>query len=137
LERAADKYVIFALDDYLVSGYIDMSEYLRAEKWMSVQDLACIKLCYATIEENLEYPVTTQYSLWNRECLMALLKRVLTPWEFEVKGRELIKEQKKQCGHVACIPYFANSSLSSRWTGVRLDGLKQEDIQTLISNGYI
>ena len=34
--------------------------------------------------------------------------------------------------HYPCLPYYTNSSISSRWEGIRYNGLKQEDINMII-----
>jgi hypothetical protein len=97
-------------------------------------DVVCAKLCECTEQENLEYPVTTQYCIWDREYLMWLLEQVNTPWEFEIHGSRIFN---KKMIHRPCLKYFTNSSISSRWEGVRLDGLSEEDKNFITTNGYI
>lgn len=133
LQYFTDEEIIFALDDYLVSEPIDMVKYLHARVDIG-GDAVCVKLCHATPEENLEYPITTQYCLWNREYLISLLMRYSTPWRFEIEGS---KEFDKHCLHRPCIKYYTNSCLSSRWEGVRLEGLKEEDLNYIKKNGLI
>lgn len=103
--------------------------------WPDKTDLAdpfvLAKLCLCTEQENEEYPVTTQYTLWNREYLISLLEQITTPWDFEIKGSLLFKEQGKKMLHVPVAHYFTNSSLSSRWEGIRLDGLSEEDVKII------
>lgn len=127
-----DEYIIFALDDYLVAGF-DEELYRSALKELG-GDVVCIKLCPSTEQEHLEYPVTTQYSIWNREYLISLLNipPIDTPWEFEIEGSR--HYFKKTCLHRPCIDYFANSSISGRWGGIKLDGLNKEDSDYIISN---
>jgi hypothetical protein len=130
-----DEHIIFALDDYLVAGF-DAEAYEAALKEMG-GDVVCIKLCHSTLEEHLEYPVTTQYSIWNREYFISMLEiaPIETPWEYEIEcSRHYFK---KICLHRPCIDYFANSSISARWEGVRLDGLNSEDIKYIKENGLI
>lgn len=135
----ADNRVIFALDDYLLADHINMATYRRAE-WMSLEDedFACCKLCKCTAQEQEEYPVTTQYSIWNKEILMSLLNKVNTPWEFEMQGSQILKSWPtlKALLH-PCLDYFTNSSISARWSGINLEGLKSEDIKILTTRGYI
>lgn len=131
LRYLTDEYIIFALDDYLVCGPIEKDIFQHAQVDIG-GDAMCVKLCNATKEENLEYPVTTQYTLWNREYLIGLLLKTYTPWRFEIEGSKMFD---KTCLHRPCIPYFTNSCLSSRWEGVRLEGLNQQDefyVKTLI-----
>lgn len=133
LEYLTDENVIFALDDYLLADYIDWSKYGPAEVEIG-GDCVCIKLCHSTSEEHLEYPVTTQYCIWNREYLIWLLNQVQTPWQFEIEGSKIFN---KVCLHRPCLKYFTNSSLSGRWEGVNLSGLKEEDINYMKENGLL
>ena len=125
LDQLEDDWVIFTLDDYLLSGRLDYYRFKKALK----EKVVATKLCYATDEENESYPVTTQYTLWDRRYLIRLLGQVNTPWEFELKGSEIFKQTGQVAKFVNVIPYYTNSSLSSKWKGVRLDGLSEEDIK--------
>lgn len=122
LKLLDDKYIIFALDDYLLSAPIEQTEF-------DMGDAVLAKLCKSTPQENEEYPVTTQYTVWDREYLISLLKQVSTPWEFEIKGSQLFKESGKKALFLPVLDYYTNSSLSNRWEGVRLEGLNEEDIK--------
>ncbi len=129
LKYLPDETVIFALDDYLVSGEIDMDNFKKALR--EIEDspnIACSKLCYCRDDENEEYPITTQYTLWRKEALIELLEKTYDPWRFEVNGS---RDFQGIMIHRPCIPYFTNSSISARWEGVRLDGLTIEDQQYL------
>lgn len=125
LSYLQDEKVVFALDDYLVADIMDGMEFYKAIYAVS-GDTVCAKLCHCSAEENEEYPVTTQYTIWNREYLIWLLSQVNTPWEFEVKGSRLFD---KKFSYNPCLKYFTNSSVSSRWKGIRLDGLCEEDVE--------
>ena len=141
LEYLTDDEVVFALDDYLVAEGIDMIRFCAAQQLLK-GDVVCVKLCESTEQEHLEYPVTTQYCIWNKQYLIWLLKKINTPWEFEINGSRIFNtveffETKVRSTNFPCLKYFTNSSISSRWEGVRLDGLKQEDIDYIIENKLI
>ena len=121
-----DEKIIFALDDYLISGPLDREIYNDLLNRMTF----CAKLCHAREDENQEYPITTQYCIWNRKALIDLLSKVNTPWEFEG-----LKVDGVIFGNA--LPYYTNSCLSNRWEGVRLDGLNDEDINYLKQNNYV
>lgn len=132
LASIPDEVIIFALDDYLIADYVDWKNYQTALAELDSVD--CIKLCNATAEENNEYPVTTQYTLWKKSVLIDLLHYVYTPWQFEINGSQLFTKSLKKMLHRPCIDYFTNSSISSRWQRVKYDGLKQEDIDVITGN---
>lgn len=127
LSKINDEYIIFALDDYLVANYMDMGKFLS----IKMNGAVCAKLCYANAEENESYPVTTQYTLWDRRYLIELLGKIQTPWEFEMQGSEIFKKTKQRALFVPCLKYFTNSSLSARWEGAKLDGLSEEDVKII------
>lgn len=128
-----DENIIFSLDDYLISAPIDMDRFNAALAKMG-GDVVLIKLCESTPEEHEEYPVTTQYCIWNREYLMSILSRTNSPWNFERTGSIEFRKD----GHITlletCIHYHCNSSLSGRWEGIRLDGLNDEDRNYIIEH---
>jgi len=133
LSCLTDEYLIFALDDYLLADY--PNERKLNDAMMEIGgNVVCIKLCNSTPEEHEEYPVTTQYTLWNREYLIELLGKVNTPWEFEIQGSRIFESDGKICLHRPCIDYFTNSSISSKWEGIRLDGLNEEDVKYIKEN---
>jgi len=86
-----DENIIFSLDDYLISGPIDMEIYKKALAEMG-GDVVCAKLCQCTPEEHTEYPVTTQYTIWNTKYLVSLLQKINDPWEFEIIGSKLFNK---------------------------------------------
>lgn len=133
LSTIDDENIIFTLDDYLISDYIDRGSLESALSEIG-GDVVCVKLCHSTPEEHAEYPVTTQYTIWNREYLISLLKKVNTPWEFEIHGSRMFD---KKVLHRPCIKYFTNSSISGRWEGINLSGLKQEDITYMQEHGLL
>src|SRR5215831_16325212 len=115
-KEITDKFVIFSLDDYLINAPIDMAVFYDALQAMQTDDsIAVTKLCECTPEEHDEYPVTTQYSIWNREYLIWILERTNSPWNFERRGSQIHSESSKKSELKTCIHYYCNSSLSGRW----------------------
>ena len=140
LTNFTDKFIILALDDYLISAPINKEVYEKALKQIKEnKDVACVKLCANTWEEHLGYPVTTQYTIWDREFLVELLSKTTSPWHFEITGSEIFRKSGKHslCGSTAAIEYNTSSCLSFRWIGIDLKGLKEEDIKHLKENNYV
>jgi len=133
LSTISDVNIIFALDDYLISDFPNQSKFIEAWKGCFGKTV-CVKLCESTPEEHQEYPVTTQYCIWDRDYLIWLLLQVNTPWEFEVQGSKIFN---KVCAHVPCFYYNTHSCLSSRWEGIKLDGLKPKDIEDMNQLGIL
>lgn len=132
-----DKHIVFSLDDYLISGEIDEAVFSAAISSFGDDNVVSVKLCQSTAKEHEEYPVTTQYTIWDREYLISLLAITTNPWDFEIRGSKFSKSLGGEILHKPCIPYFTNSSLSSRWEGVRTDGLKEEDLKYLKDHALI
>ena len=117
LRTLDDKYIIFGLDDYLLSKLIDMKLYNSIDLVL----VDCVKLCS---ESNLakHYSCTTQYTIWKRELLIEILEKVCTPWQFEFYGSQILNGMFKTIIHIPCMTYPSSSCLSTKWKGVRLDG---------------
>lgn len=136
LKYFQEEHIAFALDDYLISGDVDASRFSAAVDALSGINVVAVKLCYSSAAEHEEYPVTTQYCLWDRKCLIELLDKVKTPWEFELAGSARHKRTQAEIMHKPCIPYNTSSALSGRWEGAKLDGLNQQDqfyVKTLLN----
>lgn len=116
LEKLDDERIIFTLDDYLVRG-LDKVSFERA---LTLKP--CVKLCYCTEDEHKEYPVTTQYTIWDRKELIELLKKTTNPWDFEINGSKLFKDSVV----CSCIDYDTRSALSKQWKGVRMEGSEND-----------
>lgn len=134
-----DDLVIFALDDYLLSGPIDNKMYHQALKEFGDRNVVSVKLCESTMHEHFEYPVTTQYMLWNRIFLINLLDKTKDPWHFEMTGSSLFRE----IGRDSILPfspvlkYDVHSCLSVRWAGINFNGVKKEDLDYIKNNKLI
>jgi len=142
LRRIPDKYVVFALDDYLLAGELDREKF---DLLMANMDdyVVCGRLCdssnytdFVTDGELIrvgldDYTATTQYCIWERESLINVLEQVRTPWEFELEGSAFMN--RISYGVIGTRPpalrYNTNSSLSERWEGIDLKGLSEEDVK--------
>ena len=136
LAQLDDKFIIFALDDYLISGSIREDIYKLALNQFERKDAVAVKLFRCSIEEHIGYPVTTQYTIWNREFLINLLSKTTDPWDFEINGSKIFREMDVVSfrDDEVALEYNTSSCLSSRWSGIRWDGLSQKDIEHIKAN---
>lgn len=128
LRTLDDEYVIFALDDYLLCQPMQMERYSEAvDKF--VENVVCVKLHRSTNQEHNEYPVTTQYTIWDRTFLISLLDQTTDPWNFEIKGSKILQASKMISvpADIPALEYFTSSCLSRRWEGIRWNGVNEED----------
>lgn len=139
LKNIEDEFVIFALDDYLLTEPINMQVYEYAmEQLKTVPGVVAAKLFECTPEEHADYPVTTQYTIWKRERLIELMNKTEDPWHFEITGSNIFREMGWKSIHLyPALKYNTSSALSGRWSGIRWDGVKEEDINFIKNNNLI
>jgi hypothetical protein len=115
LKSIDDKYVILALDDFLICSYVDYDYIYKSIKYfLDNYEFLCLKLNttpilsrpndvlnlnsldnFFLLKDNAQYRINTQYCLWNRKKLINLIDRYegmfsffkpkLDPWNFELK----------------------------------------------------
>lgn len=122
LETLDDKEIVFALDDYLISQPMSKNNIDELP-----EGVVNAKLCECLESENKEYPVTTQFTLWNREYLISLLAQTTSPWDFEINGSRIFQDTDQKMVHWPILKYNTSSALSARWPGIDLKGLNVED----------
>jgi len=129
LETLEDEGVIFGLDDYLISEPICSG--LAFNK-----DWNCHKLCACPDDGwQTEWTCTTQWSVWERDVLIDILRKTSTPWDFEINGTKLFNDRGYNCYGFKdpAIQYADESSLSNRHPGkINVRGLCDEDIQEVL-----
>lgn len=113
LKKLDDEYVIFALDDYLITNKIDR------ELYNAIELTDCVKLCSTSDINDKEYSCTTQYTIWKKDLLIDILEKVETPWEFEIEGSKYLNTLNKNITLVPVMTYPDYSALSSKWKGIR------------------
>lgn len=150
-----DEFVIFGLDDYLLSGnfYEDVFADLLA-RMVKDPSIVCGRLCQSfdyrpaevevadgivNVKAWAAYNVTAQYCLWRRSYLVDLLRRVSSAWDFEINGSAILSASgKRTIGTVTPImTYPDESSISSKWKGVRVRGNRPEDVEELVKIGAL
>lgn len=156
LESLTDKFVIFALDDYLMSGEVNMAIYHHILNHMENRMVICGRLCQSamypveyrkklckevfSLKHKVEYSATTQYCIWRRKELVELLRATSDPWDFEINGSSILNHSKYKVigSDGAAFKYPESSCLSKRWGDkIKVFENKVNDIKWLISSGLI
>ena len=148
LKKIDDRYIIFGLDDYFLSNYVDLCKYNEVMKSFIDTNFDLLRLD-ASIDKTLDgkfnainagYIVTTQLSVWKVSALIKVLSFLSTPWEFEDIGTKIFKYLGfKAVVHAEFrVEYPVNSSMSARHPGkVSVVGNGKNDVEGLISDGLL
>jgi hypothetical protein len=157
LAKLEDEFIIFGLDDYLISAPLNIINYcLMLDLIEESKRIVCARLCISNfykvneysqydddviiLTELAQYSATTQYCIWRRDFLIELLSKVNTPWEFEIEGSKYLNQSGKKVIGLGVNPpmvYPDCSALSSKWQGVRLCDNPKEDVEELVGAGLL
>jgi len=94
----------------------------------------------------VNYQLVLQPCLWNRKYLLAMFETPNTPWTFELYQSNVANmndgyfniSTSKDNSYKKCIMcYSTQSSLSSKWNGISVLGLKHEYVVELIQQGLL
>jgi len=94
----------------------------------------------------VNYQLVLQPCLWNIKYLLTMLEPPNTPWSFELQQSILANmddgyfniSTSKDNSYKRCIMcYSTQSSLSSKWNGISILGLKHEYVVELIQQGLL
>lgn len=112
LKKIKTKYILFTLEDYYFTTHVDkyIQESLRILKLKDFDKVALVsnshfggyKLGYTDIPNfyqmlpNCNNLATLQLGLWKKESFEKVLNPTYSPWDFEIKGKEVLVDGK--CG---------------------------------------
>jgi len=148
LKNISDEYVLFGLDDYLLSDSVNLREFEKVFRDFKASDCEMLRLDQL-LEKDLEnysaefmykkhgYFVTTQLSIWRTASLIRILSCIRTPWEFEDFGSRLFCHFKfRSLAHKKFyFKYPCNSSMSGRHPEkISVAGNSRFDIEGLIGD---
>jgi len=96
-------------------------------------------------KKNVNYQLVLQPGIWNRNYLCKMFKTPLSPWQFELDQSIFanndteyfnISSSNFPCENHKCImPYSTHSSLSSKWSGISVIGLRPKYVDEMIKLG--
>lgn len=111
LESIDTKYIIFILEDIFLLDYVKQEKIDQCINWMDENDDIAVCRLHGSDDNRLKktelygdfyiagpdvgFRLDAQVALWNRETLMSFIDLKETPWEFERKGTERIKDTDK------------------------------------------
>lgn len=104
LTQIKEEYIIFSLEDFFLLGHVKTARIEECLRWMK-EDTTIAECRFSTFETvstgdsynnsdfricPVEHPyrVDTQFAIWRKSNLMALLNPMETPWQFEGKASE-------------------------------------------------
>ena len=99
------------------------------------------RLPYYKYDQNMQYRVSCQISVWRTSYLMKFLSQNWSIWDFEVQGSKMSNNDGVEViatkEHYA-LRWIEESALSARHPGrVNLLGMRISDVYELIDNGII
>ena len=156
LTNINDEYIIFSLDDYLLSKKLNEDNFnILLDSLKSNESFVSAELSISPEEKyrvpyrpsdiyiypsSYSFTVNTQWRIWKREFLCEILKITTNPWSFEIDGsRFLNKSNFKSISHCSTVLNYPEiSSLSKRNKDkISVLGNKDKDISDLIDMGYL
>lgn len=146
-----DEYCVFGLDDYLPKAPLNNLFFALAlatlkhfgydrfelgeTGWRHKGDLREVtegKANHLAFGPTSMYSVSCQFSIWKMSSLKDALSKCSTPWNFEVKGK-----CKAATFDYPCFRWINESALSKKWTGININGLKEDDVDELVKLGLL
>lgn len=97
-------------------------------------------------KKNVNYQICLQPGIWNREYLCMIFNNNFTPWQIELNATPIANNLNtyyniscsKNLNYKKCImSYSTQSSLSSKWNGISVLGLKHDIVLELINNNLV
>lgn len=157
LSRVTDDFIIFGLDDYLLSNFINFDAYHDLFDYMEddysigaaklgispsyrVSDYEMLDDHVYVLNKEANYSATTQLCIWRRQFLIDILSKVGNPWQFELMGSEYIKATSARIIGSLKMPlrYPEPSSISSRHPGkISVFGNRISDVEYCIGKNYL
>lgn len=157
LSKIEDDFIIFGLDDYLLSNFIDLDAYHDLLDYMKddysigaaklgispsyrVNDYEMLDDHVYALNKSANYSATTQLCIWRRQFLIDVLSRVQNPWQFELMGSDYIKSTGAKIVGSLKMPlrYPEPSAISSRHPDkISVFGNRVTDIEECIRRGYL
>lgn len=143
ISQLKDKYIIFGLDDFFISNYVNYETYLLLKgmlggdtvaarladiTWYPPIQINCNDDGICSSKPNSDYLCTAQYTIWDRKKLLEILALDQSAWNFESIGSKYMKDHNYSFVAAYNNPFkYATTSALSGCSDIRLDGLLEYD----------
>lgn len=115
LEQVEEQYVIFLLDDFILTDYVDANEIDNCVDHMKEEaDIACFNFLptpgkkngkkydrYELTDRNMPFRINLQAALWRKDFLMKFIREHENPWQFEYWGSIRARRYKERIYHLS------------------------------------
>ena len=137
---------IFSLDDYLITDKFNLEYFNHISRIVKFNRFELgftatragvqTKLGYNMYRYTDSYRASCQISAWDVGSLYGSLLdgKGKSPWMWENEGKV---DGIVIGGKVTTLKYIEHSALSQKWEGINLDGMKEDDVDDLVSLGLI
>lgn len=159
LNSETEKFFILTLDDYWPNTYLnqkilnELLTYAEGHKKvgriaLGVLDIEAHNIVkeydgYSIVQfkSDTVYRLSCQTSVWNREYFLKYFQHDWTPWQLELTGSKMAKNDGWEIIGTdgdCTFKWMEESALSGRWPGmINILGLRQEDVKYLIENKLV
>lgn len=114
LKKIKDKYILYLQEDYFLTGPMNTNKIHQLTNKMDKYNIHNVKLYInpkikealkrnvGRIEDLVEYPIDMDYQIslqpgiWNKETFLGLLKDNETPWDLEIEGTKRMRKINKK-----------------------------------------
>jgi hypothetical protein len=152
-----DEFVVLSLDDYLIIDWFDECVFrdvlceMYADETIGRYELGfgggrkanihTEGLPYYKYDQNMQYRVSCQISVWRTSYLLSFLLQNWSIWDFEVKGSKMSNHDGMEVVATKenyALRWIEESALSARHPGrVNLLGMRISDVYDLVDNGIV
>jgi hypothetical protein len=158
-QNESNDYFVLTLDDYIPNAPLDQDifrsllsyaqgrqnvgrialSHLDLEQWDVAEHTA--KYDIVKLRQDTVYRISCQTSVWNKEYFAKFFNQDWTPWQLELEGSKLAKNDGWEIvgtDRAYAFSWQEESALSGRWPGmVNVLGIRPEDVRYALGKGWL
>ena len=150
VKKIQTPYIIFLLDDFFLEAPVDTGKISQCIEWMEQDHNIATFSFVPTLWEDIDdkkypgflrrpfrcnYKVNCQAAVWRRDCLLKLIRKHETPWEFEVFGSSRARKYRdwtfyaaNKSGNCAFQYPFGGVLHGGKWTPLAVNSMISREI---------